>query len=156
MDGFEDKRILIDSKSVVKVLTWKTYQKIGLKEKTLKKVKWCITLPVIFRDSEHTTIEYVRSLVVDRPMAYNTIFGCPTMQMARIMIAIFCMTIKFPTKIGLGFVKSDQSLDVRREERVCKPEVVEVTKTLQLFYDDTKNLVRISPALVEEENMDLV
>lgn len=30
--GFEVKRILVDSRSMVKVLTWEAYQKMGLKE----------------------------------------------------------------------------------------------------------------------------
>lgn len=48
------------------------------------------------------------------------------------------------------------SLDDRSEERICNPEVVEFTKTLQLFYDNTNKLVRILLALTEEEKEDLV
>ncbi|KAA3465916.1 Transposon Ty3-G Gag-Pol polyprotein [Gossypium australe] len=61
--GFEVKRILVDSGSTVEVLTWEAYQKMRLKEKTLKRasplydftnhpieVKGCITFPVTLRD----------------------------------------------------------------------------------------------------------
>lgn len=64
---FEVKRILVNNKSVVEVLSWEAYQKMGLKEQALSKagllysfanhpaeVKGSITLPITLRDGEHT------------------------------------------------------------------------------------------------------
>ncbi|KAK5803012.1 hypothetical protein PVK06_030649 [Gossypium arboreum] len=73
-------------------------------------VKGCITLPATWGDDEYTTIEYVRFFIVDHPMAYNAIFGGLIMRMARIMIATFCIKIKFSTRIEIGFMQFDQRL----------------------------------------------
>ncbi|KAH1039843.1 hypothetical protein J1N35_041586 [Gossypium stocksii] len=70
--NFEVKRILVDSRSMIE------------------------------GDTEHSTIEYVQFFVVDPYMTYNAIFGHSIMRMARMMVAIFCMKIKFPTKTGVG------------------------------------------------------
>lgn len=61
-------------------------------------VKRCITLPVTLGDGKQTTAEYIQFFAVDHPMAYNVIFRCPIMRLAKMMIANFCMNIKFPTK----------------------------------------------------------
>lgn len=48
------------------------------------------------------------------------------------------------------------SLDVRSKERVRKPKAIEVSETLQLFYDNMDKLVKISSVLTKEEKNDLV
>ncbi|KAH1072011.1 hypothetical protein J1N35_024339 [Gossypium stocksii] len=73
---FKVKMILVDSGSVVEVLTWDMYQKMGLKEQALKKVSSLYDFanhPA--KDGEHTTVEYVQFFVIDHPMACNAIFG---------------------------------------------------------------------------------
>ncbi|KAH1097275.1 hypothetical protein J1N35_014196 [Gossypium stocksii] len=60
---------------------------------------------VTLGDREHTTIEYVQFYIVDHPMAYNIIFG-RTMQ--RMVVATFCMKIKFLTKTRVDFLQSNQ------------------------------------------------
>ncbi|KAA3484423.1 Retrovirus-related Pol polyprotein from transposon 17.6 [Gossypium australe] len=84
---FKVKRILVDSGSAVEVLSWQVYQNMGLKEQAL---------------SEASPLYVLRG---DHPMAYNTIFGRP---MERMVVATFCMKIKFPTKTSVGFLQSDQ------------------------------------------------
>ncbi|KAK5845888.1 hypothetical protein PVK06_002130 [Gossypium arboreum] len=109
------KRILVNSGSTVKVLSWKACRKMGLKKRLLTKastfysfvnhlvkVKGSITLLVILEDSEHMTTESVKFYVIDHPMAYNVIFGRLIMRMAT-----FYMKIKFPTKIGVCFLLPD-------------------------------------------------
>ncbi|KAK5842532.1 hypothetical protein PVK06_004904 [Gossypium arboreum] len=71
------------------------------------KVKGSITLPVILGDGEHTTIEYIQFYMVNYLMPYNAIFGRPIMRMARMVIAIFYMKIKFSTKTRVGFPRFD-------------------------------------------------
>ncbi|KAK5784764.1 hypothetical protein PVK06_039294 [Gossypium arboreum] len=115
--GFEVKRVLVDSDSAVEVLTWKGYQKMGLKEQALKKVSplydfvnhpievnGCIALPVTLGDGEYATTEYVQFFMIYQPMAYNFIFGCLIMRMAKMMITTSYMKIKFPTRTGVGFI----------------------------------------------------
>ncbi|KAK5774952.1 hypothetical protein PVK06_042816 [Gossypium arboreum] len=108
---FKVKRILIYSGSIVEVLTWDAYLKIGLKEQDLRRmsllygfanhlveVKRYITLPVALGDGKHNTTEYVQFFVVDNLMAYNVIFECPIMRINKMMIA---------TRTVIGFMKSD-------------------------------------------------
>ncbi|KAH1031988.1 hypothetical protein J1N35_044162 [Gossypium stocksii] len=88
--GFKVKRILVDNKSAVEVLSWDTYQKMGLDELAFSKasplygftnhsveVRGSITLLVTLGDDKHTTTEYVQFQMVDHPMVYNVIFGRP-------------------------------------------------------------------------------
>ncbi|KAK5784973.1 hypothetical protein PVK06_039514 [Gossypium arboreum] len=65
---------------------------------------------VTLGDSKHTTTKYVQFFVTDHLMAYNAILGHPIMRMARMIFATFCMKIKFPTKMGISFMKSNQRL----------------------------------------------
>ncbi|KAH1032029.1 hypothetical protein J1N35_044203 [Gossypium stocksii] len=107
--GFEVKRILVDSRSVVK--------KMGLKEHALSeanlfygfvahpvKVKGSTTLPVTLGDGEHTITEYVQFFFVDHPMAYNVIFRRSVMRKAKMVIATFCIKIKFSTRTRVRFL----------------------------------------------------
>lgn len=118
--GFEVKKILMDSGRTVEVLSWEAYKKIGLKEQALSRanplydfanhpieVKGLITLSVILGDGKHMTMKYVQFFVVDHSMASNAIFERPTIRMAKIMVSMFYMKIKFPTRIGFGFLRPD-------------------------------------------------
>lgn len=119
--NFEVKRILVYSGSAVEVLSWDAYQKMGLKEQTLSKgsplygfanhpakVKGSITLLVTLGDGKHTTTEYGQFFMVDHPMVYNVIFRRPTMRMAKMVVVMFCMKIKFLMRIRARFLQSDQ------------------------------------------------
>ncbi|KAK5812285.1 hypothetical protein PVK06_027712 [Gossypium arboreum] len=72
------------------------------------KVKGSITLPVTLGDGEHTTTEYVQFFVMNHPMAYNAIFERLIMRMENMVVATFCINVKFPTRIGVGFMRSNQ------------------------------------------------
>ncbi|KAK5825472.1 hypothetical protein PVK06_020309 [Gossypium arboreum] len=117
VSSFKVKRIFVDSGKAVEVSSWNAYRKIRLKEQALSKaspfygfanhpneVKGSITLSFILGDDKHTTTEYVQFHVIDHLMAYNAIFGRPTMRMKNMVIATFCMKIKFLKKTGVGFL----------------------------------------------------
>ncbi|KAK5771818.1 hypothetical protein PVK06_048063 [Gossypium arboreum] len=119
--GFKVKRILVDNGNTVEVLSWDTYQKIGLNKQTLSKasplygfanhpieVKGSITLLVTLRDDKQTTTKFDQFQMVDHPMVYNVIFGMPIIRMENMVVTIFCIKIKFLTKIGVGFLRPDQ------------------------------------------------
>ncbi|KAK5785108.1 hypothetical protein PVK06_039658 [Gossypium arboreum] len=121
--SFKVKRILVDGRIVVKVLSWDTYSKMGLKKHTLFKVsslyslanhpvevRGLITLLVTLGDDEHTTMKYVQFYVVDYPMAYNAIFKRPIIRMKKMVVAIFFMKFKFSIETGVGFLQSDQQI----------------------------------------------
>ncbi|KAK5836476.1 hypothetical protein PVK06_012267 [Gossypium arboreum] len=87
LQGIEVKRILVNSGSIVEVLSWEAYKEMSLKRQSLLaasplygfvnypvEVRGTITLAVTLGDVKHTTIECVQFYVVDHPMAYNAIF----------------------------------------------------------------------------------
>ncbi|KAH1092395.1 hypothetical protein J1N35_019652 [Gossypium stocksii] len=178
--GFEVKRILVDSGSVVDVLSWEAYQKMGLKEQALSKAsllygfrnspvkaKGSITLPITLGDGEYTTTEYAQFFVMDHPIVYNVIFGCPIKRMTKMVATTFCLKIKFPIRKGerelpIGGHSSQgaelvsqaldlDNLDVRDEKRSKKPEAADHTETLQLFCDTEERIVNISSVLTTKE-----
>lgn len=66
-------------------------------------VKGTITLPVSLGDDEHTTKECVQFYVVDHLMTYR-----PIMRMEKIVIATYCIKIKFPISTSVCFLRSNQ------------------------------------------------
>ncbi|XP_016679251.1 uncharacterized protein [Gossypium hirsutum] len=94
---------------------------MGLKEQVLSKasllygftnhrvkVKGSIALLVTLGDGEHTTTEYVQFFVVDHPMAFNAIFGRLIMRTVKMVVTKFSIKIKFSTRTGIKFMRSDQ------------------------------------------------
>lgn len=86
---------------------------MGLKAPALKKVrsvygfasklismKDFITLSMILDNDKHTTIKMVEFLIINHLTTYNAIFGKSIMQIAKNVVATFCMMVKFPTPIG--------------------------------------------------------
>jgi hypothetical protein len=56
----------------------------------------------------------VRFLLVDRPLAYNAIFGRTALNELKSVTSTPHLSMKFPIEEGIGFVKGDQ-----REARRC-------------------------------------
>jgi hypothetical protein len=50
----------------------------------------------------------VKFLLVDRPLAYNTIIGRTTLNDLKAMTSMPHLSMKFPTEEGVEVVKSDQ------------------------------------------------
>ncbi|KAK5802088.1 hypothetical protein PVK06_029670 [Gossypium arboreum] len=111
--GFEVKRILVDSGSVVDVLSWGAYQKMGLKEQALSKAstfwKQSSQGEGLYHFANHLggwqiyDYEVRSAFFVDHPMAYNVIFGGPIKRMTKMVAATACLKIKFPIRKGVGF-----------------------------------------------------
>lgn len=121
--GFQVKRILIDTDSVVEVLSWQAFKHMGLKDSTLKQsssiygfrnqlveVIVSMVLTMVLGDDEHIVTEIVGFFVVDHPTTNYTIFGLPLMKMAKMVVAKFYLKVKFPTSMGEGFINFDQQL----------------------------------------------
>jgi hypothetical protein len=51
----------------------------------------------------------VKFLVVDCPLAYNVIIGCPTLNKLRAVTSTYHLLIRFPTEHGIGEFKGDQA-----------------------------------------------
>ncbi|RWW06931.1 hypothetical protein GW17_00029718 [Ensete ventricosum] len=72
------------------------------------------TLPMTFDDEPRTKTFMVPFMVVELPSAYNVIIGRPTLNKLRAVISRYHRSIKFPTNVGPGEVRSDP-----RESRRC-------------------------------------
>lgn len=55
----------------------------------------------------HTLTLFANFVIVDKPMAYNTILDRPMMKAIKMVIADYCLTFKFPTPMGIGFIVKD-------------------------------------------------
>ncbi|TYG45460.1 hypothetical protein ES288_D11G175400v1 [Gossypium darwinii] len=108
--SFQVKRILIDSCSEVEVLSWQAFKQFGLKDSTLRQassiygfsnhpieVRGFMVLPLVLGDDEHTVMKMVEFSVVNNTTASNIIFGWPLMKMVKMVVATFCLKVKFPT-----------------------------------------------------------
>ena len=69
--------------------------------------KGIITLPITIGQGEHTTMVTADFLVVDQPSAYNAIIGRPLMKKTNMVSTVYCLTVKFPTPTGVGYIKAD-------------------------------------------------
>ena len=70
-------------------------------------VKRRIILSVIMGDGNHTITTMVDFLVVDQPSAYNIILGRPLMKTTTMVMAVYCLTIKFLTLTRIGYMRSN-------------------------------------------------
>ncbi|XP_012442225.1 uncharacterized protein LOC105767264 [Gossypium raimondii] len=136
---------------------------MGLKEQVLSKasllygftnhrvkVKGSITLLVTLGDGEHTTTEYVQFFIVDHPMAFNAIFGRLIMRTVKMVVTKFSIKIKFSTRTGIKFRRSDQ-----RTTRKCHMLSVKQARE-PLFNDDEERTIKISLVLLPEQKNTLV
>lgn len=76
-------------------------------------MKGSINLPVIIGDEvDCRTLVVTKFLVVDQPSAFNAIFGRPIMKKAKMITAIYCLTVKFPTPDGVGIMRSEHGQEL--------------------------------------------
>ncbi|RRT73963.1 hypothetical protein B296_00006329 [Ensete ventricosum] len=72
------------------------------------------TLPMTFGDEPRTKTFMVPFMVVELPSTYNVIIGRSTLNKLRTIISTYYRSMKFPTSVGPGEVRSDP-----RESRQC-------------------------------------
>ena len=72
-------------------------------------IKGLIMLPMVLGQGDNKVTILVDFLVVDLLSTYNAIFGRPLMKWTSMVIAVYCLTVKFPTPTGVGYVKIDQA-----------------------------------------------
>ncbi|RZR96540.1 hypothetical protein BHM03_00025579 [Ensete ventricosum] len=65
------------------------------------------TLPMTFGDEPRTKTFMVPFMVVDLPSAYNVIIGQPTLNKLGVVVSTYHCSMKFPTSVGPGEIKSD-------------------------------------------------
>ncbi|RZS08108.1 hypothetical protein BHM03_00039037 [Ensete ventricosum] len=72
------------------------------------------TIPVTFGGEPRSKTLLVSFMVVKLPSAYNAIVGRPTLNRIRAVVSTYHRVLKFPTRAGVGEVRSDP-----RESRQC-------------------------------------
>lgn len=129
------RRILIDDGSAVEIMSNDIYQKMGLEDRDLRHakniydfgnnfihVRGGITAGDYGTRSSHP--HFLRQLRGSRSTyGYNTIFGRPMMNAMQMVTAVYYLTIKFLTPIGIGFVREDL-----RKVRECQVRPIELTQ----------------------------
>ena len=62
-------------------------------------------------------------LVVDQPYAYNAIIERPLMKKTNMVSVVYCLTVKFSTPTGVGYIKVDQAT-----ARQCHIQAIHLSK----------------------------
>ena len=70
-------------------------------------MKGLIDLPITLGIGDNVVTKEVKFLIVNQPSVYNTIINRPLIKKTSMVTAVYCLTIKFPTPIGVGYVKAN-------------------------------------------------
>ncbi|RZS11289.1 hypothetical protein BHM03_00042606 [Ensete ventricosum] len=132
---------MIDIGSVVDILYFEAFQKLGLTDQDLTPLTSTLTgftgdsisplgtttLPLTIGKEPCTKTLMVVFVVVDLPSTYNAIIGRPTLNRLRAMVSTFHRSMKFLTNAGVGEAHSDP-----RESARC-------SQALRLDFKATNN-----------------
>ncbi|KAJ9183387.1 hypothetical protein P3X46_007249 [Hevea brasiliensis] len=118
------RRVLIDTGSLVNLITLEVYEKLGLKRTDLTKVVFplvrlgdktvlvtrTINLIAILGNEVHKHTIYVEFIVVDIPLSYNAILGQPILNGNNILINMDYLCLKLLAPSGIAVVRGSQKL----------------------------------------------
>ncbi|KAM6572506.1 hypothetical protein CsatA_016586 [Cannabis sativa] len=116
-------RILVDNGSSVNLLNFQAFKQMGLQEKDLRPVvssiygftgdttalKGMIKLPITLGTAPVVAKSMADFAVIDQHSAYNAVIGRPILKEMKIVTSIYHLTMKFPTRAGVGSVQGVQS-----------------------------------------------
>ena len=111
--------LLVDSGSIVNILYWNAYQKIGLKRDNLRPTnspfygfteesvisEGTIKLVVTLREAPQMATTVIDLFVVNYPSSFNRVLGIPLLKTLKSVTSIHCLMMKFPTTAGTGQVR---------------------------------------------------
>ena len=96
------------------------------------KVKRLVNLSVSLGEGENIVTMQVEFLVVDQPSTYNAIIGQSLMKKPSMVMIVYCLTVKFPTPTGVGYIKANQVMVVPHLVGVAESGVVgELAETFE-------------------------
>ncbi|RRT55106.1 hypothetical protein B296_00048714 [Ensete ventricosum] len=110
------KHIMIDTGSSADILYFDAFQKLGITLMTSTLIGFTIdaitpvgitTLPMTFDEELRTKTLVISFMVVELPSAYNMIIDRSTLNKLRAIVSTYHRSIKFPTNVRVGEVKSD-------------------------------------------------
>ena len=131
-----------------------------------------VTLPVVVGSYPQQVTKLVNFLVVDCSSSYNAIIGRPTLNSWKAVTSTYHLSIKFPTKCGIGQVQGDQ-LATREcylammalneqvqmmsiEERRFVAEPIKVLEDISLEEGNPEKFTRIGTSMKKKTKQDLV
>ncbi|RRT39648.1 hypothetical protein B296_00023280 [Ensete ventricosum] len=137
------------------------------------------TLLMTFDDEPRTKTFMVPFMVVELPSAYNVIIGRPTLNKLRAVVSTYHRSIKFPTNMGPGEVRSDpresrrcylatiaipkrgrKETSVPDSREPCKPdtrpEPIEPILEVPLAKDHSERTIQVGSALSEDQRIQLI
>lgn len=115
-------QFFVDNGSLVNILHYNTYKKMGNLEKEITsertqiyrfigdsvKVKGVIKLLLILGEEQLSATHIFKFLVIDQPTCYNSLLGRPLLREMRVVTFIFHLAMKSPTLMRVGCVKGCQ------------------------------------------------
>ena len=118
---YTTRRVLVDNGSSADILYYPAFQQMKLERDQLRsmysslvgfgetKVQpvGTVTLPVVVGAYPQQVAKDVNFLVVDCSSSYNVIIGRPTLNSWKAVTSTYHLSIKFPTKNGVGEVQGD-------------------------------------------------
>ena len=119
---YSTKRVLVDNGSSTDILYYPAFQQMNLGRDQLRSVHsplvgfggmkvqpvGTISLPVVVGAYPQQVTRNVNFLVVDCSSSYNAIIGRPTLNSWKAVTSTYHLSVKFPTKYGVGEVQGDQ------------------------------------------------
>ena len=120
--NYTRRRVLVDNGSFANILYYLAFQQMRVSKELLCPVNVAligfrgikvlpvgtISLPVVVGSYPQQINKEVNFLVVDCSSSYNAIIGQPTLNSLRAVTSIYHLSVKFPTKYGIGEVQEDQ------------------------------------------------
>ena len=73
------------------------------------KVKGLINLSITLGMGDNVVTNEAEFLIVDQSSTYNAIIDWQLMKKTSMVTAVYCLTIKFPTPIGVEYVKANST-----------------------------------------------
>ena len=119
---YTTRRVLVDNGSSADIFYYPAFQQIRVSKELLRPVKvpligfggmkvlpvGTISLLVIVGSYPRQINKEVNFLVMDCSSSYNAIIGQPSLNSLRAATSTYHLSIKFPTKYGIGEVQEDQ------------------------------------------------
>ena len=119
---YTTRRVLVDNGSSVDILYYPAFQQMRLGRDLLRpacspligfggmKVQpmGIVTLPIVVGSYPQQITKSINFLVMDCSSSYNTIIGRPTLNSWKAVTSTYHLSIKCPTKYGIGQAQGDQ------------------------------------------------
>ncbi|KAL2532439.1 Uncharacterized protein Adt_05790 [Abeliophyllum distichum] len=119
---FDVRRVLVDTGSAANVMSWEAFKGLKIPTDRLKSMntplqgfgggtvipEGIVVLPVVLGQHPYSVTLITPFLIVNTPMAYNSIYGRPIINSAGAIISTQHQCMKFPTGRGISIIRGDQ------------------------------------------------